>query len=979
MFGSFPPYLQRPIHLTFAVVLAFLVNVPQKGRKKRFWTFFDIIFSVVALVVFGYFVWQNEVISEWIPFITPFFGDAEFFIAIVASLLLLEATRRVAGLPFAITTTTFLLYGRFGSYLPGVFRHGGFSWRELMEFLYFGLNGAYGIPLGVSATFIVMFIIFGCFFEKAGGGKAIINFGKCLFGQMRGGPAKIAVVTSALFGTISGSGVANVYATGTLSIPLMKKLGYKPSFAGAVEACASTGGQIMPPVMGAAAFVMADITGIPYVRIMGAALIPALLYFASVFLMVDFEAARLGISSLSQKELPTLRDILPYTYLVIPFVVLVWMLVQGFSMMRAGLFATFATIAVSWTQKGHELNLSRIIEALNLAGRRTVMIATSTAAAGIIIGVVTLTGIGLNFVGLIVDFSGDYRILGVILTAVAAIILGMGVATTVAYIIVIAVAVPALRALGFDLLPSHMFAFYFAVIALISPPVAPCSLAASAIAGSSFFRTGLTAVKVGIVSFFIPFVFIYSPELLMYGNAWEVIGITIIALSAVIALSAGVHGWFLINLNFVERSILIGGAFILICHKIITIFTSNCLIFTGLILLVFITGWLVIKRQKLTNKEEKMKKENNLIRNGISDLKLYIPGKPIEEVKRDLGLKEVVKLASNETSVGPSSLAVKAIKEEIENINLYPEGSSIILREKLAHKLKINKEMIIVANGADDVIDLIGMAFINKGDEVITGEITFPAYEITAKIMGGKIILVKLKDYTYDLEEITRRINERTKIIFICNPNNPTGTIVDKEAVDKFMKKIPDDVIVVFDEAYYDYIENKNYTSGLSYISEGKNVIILRTFSKIAGIAGVRIGYGIAKPELISYLRRVVNPFTTNRLAQVAALASLDDVEHYRKVLKTNQEGKRYLYKEIKELELFYVPTEANFIFIDLKENTEVIYEKLLKKGVIIRPGQTWGCPNFIRVTIGSPYDNKKFIEALKEAISSYGISENSL
>jgi len=366
-----------------------------------------------------------------------------------------------------------------------------------------------------------------------------------------------------------------------------------------------------------------------------------------------------------------------------------------------------------------------------------------------------------------------------------------------------------------------------------------------------------------------------------------------------------------------------------------------------------------------------MKKENNLICRGIIDLKPYIPGKPIEEVKRELGLKEVIKLASNETSVGPSPLAIEAIKKEIRNINLYPEGSSSLLREKLAHSLSIDKEMIIIGNGEDDIIDLIGMAFINEGDEVITGEITFPAYETAAKIMGGKLISVKLKDYTYDLEEIARRINKKTKIIFICNPNNPTGTIVDKEAVDRFTKQVPEDVVVVFDEAYYDYVEDKNYPNSLSYVLEEKNVIILRTFSKIAGIAGVRIGYGIAKPELIGYLNRVVNPFTTNRLAQVAALASLDDEEHRKKVLRSNQEGKKYLYRELKEIDLFYLPTEANFIFIDLKEDTEVIFEKLLKKGVIIRPGETWGCPNFIRVTIGTPYENEKFIHALKEIMSS--------
>jgi histidinol-phosphate aminotransferase len=365
-----------------------------------------------------------------------------------------------------------------------------------------------------------------------------------------------------------------------------------------------------------------------------------------------------------------------------------------------------------------------------------------------------------------------------------------------------------------------------------------------------------------------------------------------------------------------------------------------------------------------------MKKEKSLVRKGILDLRPYIPGKPIEEVKRELGLKEVVKLASNETSIGPSPLAVEAIKKEAKNINLYPEGSSRLLREKIAYKLNLNKEMIIIGNGADNIIDLIGMAFINEDDEVITGEITFPAYETITKIMGGKLISVKLKDFRFDLEEIIQRINKKTKIIFLCNPNNPTGTIVEREEVADFMEKVPQDVIVVFDEAYYDYVEDKNYPDSLSYVLKGKNVIILHTFSKIAGIAGIRVGYGVAKPEIVGYLIRVVSPFPTNRLAQVAALASLNDEEHYRKVLKTNQEGKKYLYRELKELGLFYVPTEANFIFIDLKEDSEIVFEKLLKKGTIIRPGKTWGCPNFIRVTIGTPYENQKFILALKEVIN---------
>ena len=362
-----------------------------------------------------------------------------------------------------------------------------------------------------------------------------------------------------------------------------------------------------------------------------------------------------------------------------------------------------------------------------------------------------------------------------------------------------------------------------------------------------------------------------------------------------------------------------------------------------------------------------MKNKKILARKSILDLKPYIPGKPIEDVKRELGLKEVVKLASNETSIGPSPLAIEAIIKEAKNINLYPEATSRLLREKLADKLKIDKEMIICGNGADDVIDLIGMAFINEGDEVITSEATFPAYRTAVKIMGGKFISVKLKDFRFNLEEIAKRINEKTKMIFLCNPNNPTGTILTKEEINRFMKKIPKDIIVVFDEAYCDYVENKNYINGLPFVSEGKNVIVVRTFSKIAGIAGVRVGYAIARQELIGYLRRVVNPFTTNRLAQVAAIASLEDEEHRRKVLSLNHEGKEYLYKALDKLGLFYVPSETNFIFIDVKEDSEIVFNKLLKKGIIVRPGKPYGCPNFIRVTIGTAYENQRFIRSIKQ------------
>lgn len=359
----------------------------------------------------------------------------------------------------------------------------------------------------------------------------------------------------------------------------------------------------------------------------------------------------------------------------------------------------------------------------------------------------------------------------------------------------------------------------------------------------------------------------------------------------------------------------------------------------------------------------------HLVRKGILDLKPYIPGKPIEDVQRELGLTEIVKLASNETSIGPSPLAVAAVQREVPTINLYPEGTSRLLREKLAKKFNIGDDYFIIGNGADNLISLTGMAFINNGDEVITGEVTFQAYETITKIMGGEYIPVKLKNYYFDLEAIVACITPKTKMIYFCNPNNPTGTMVKKDAVEKMMETVPDDVIVVFDEAYCDYVDDKGYPDSLPYVLEGRNVIILRTFSKIAGIAGIRVGYGIARPEIIGYLRRVVDPFTTNRLGQAAALASLDDTAHYQQVLVANREGKKYLYQELDKLHLSYLPTETNFIFIDLKRDSQSFFEQCLRKGVIVRPGKIYGCPTFIRVTIGTRSENEKFIQALTEII----------
>jgi TRAP transporter 4TM/12TM fusion protein len=562
IFGVLVPSLQRTIHLTFAVVLAFLMY-PSTRRARRSTAWADRVLALGALGLFGYYAVRHDAVSEWITFVTPF-GSTELWVTVASTLLLLEASRRSAGLPLTLVGAAFLLYGRLGPWLPGALKHTGFGWPEILESLYFGLNGVFGIPIGVSATYIVVFVIFGAFFEQAGGGKAMMDFGRYAAGRFRGGPAKIAIVTSAFFGTFSGSAVANVYGTGTFTIPMMKRLGYRPEFAGAVEAAASTGGQIMPPVMGAAAFVMAEFLGMPYAHVMAAAVLPAVLYYLAVFLVVDLEAARIGLKGLPREELPQLIDVLRQAHLAVAVVVLAWALISGYSPMRAGVLGVLATVVLSWVRPRHGLTPQRLFEALVLSGRRTVMMGVATAVSGIVIGMVTLTGIGLNFVGLVVSLSGGISLVSLVLVMVATMILGMGVPTTVAYIIVAAVVIPALKSLGFTALASHMFAFYFAVISMITPPVAPASLAAAQLAGAEFFRTGFTACRLGLVAFVVPFMFIYSPELLLVGSPAKIALAAVTACVGSAALSLGMFGWYRERLSGGVRLLFALGGLLLI-------------------------------------------------------------------------------------------------------------------------------------------------------------------------------------------------------------------------------------------------------------------------------------------------------------------------------------------------------------------------------------------------------------------------------
>lgn len=360
-----------------------------------------------------------------------------------------------------------------------------------------------------------------------------------------------------------------------------------------------------------------------------------------------------------------------------------------------------------------------------------------------------------------------------------------------------------------------------------------------------------------------------------------------------------------------------------------------------------------------------------LARPSIFGIKPYVPGKPIEEVERELGLKyeEIIKLASNENPLGPSPRAVAALQEAVATLNLYPDSNCFNLKNVLAARLGVGFENLIIGNGSDELLKLIAEAFLNPGEEVIYGVPSFVEYEFVTRVMGGVIVEVPLKNLTYDLEAMADKITSRTKLIFVCNPNNPTGTIVTRGEVEEFLSRVPEEVIVVFDEAYYEYVDAEDYPQTIEYVRQGRRVIVLRTFSKIYGLAGLRIGYGIAPAEIIECLMRVREPFNVNTLAQVAARAALEDEEHLDRSRRVNREGKEYWYRELKNMGLEFAPTQGNFMFIRVGVSGQEVTERLMRRGIIVRPAGIFGFSEYIRVTMGTPEQNERFISNLREVL----------
>ena len=568
IFGVLDAQLQRAVHLGFGLALSYLLYPALDSWSRQTIHPLDVILAVLGAAAPAYIVYeyQNLVLRAAMP------TELDIVVGVTGILLVIEAARRVVGIPMVCVVLAFLAYAFAGPYMPGVLAHRGLTVNQLVSHLYYTTEGIFGIPLGVSSTFIFLFILFGAYLESTGLGKFFIDAANAIAGWASGGPAKVAVLSSGLMGTVSGSSVANVVGTGSLTIPMMKKLGYHKNFAGAVEAAASTGGQLMPPVMGAAAFLMAEFVGVPYIEIVQAAIIPAFLYFMGVWLGVHFEAKRSNLKGIPRDQLPRLGTLLRERgHLALPLIVIVYLLVSGYTPMRAALVAIFLSILVSSLRKSTRMKPMEILLGLEIGARNVLGVLVACAAAGIVIGVVTKTGVGLKLASGLLEFSGGMLLPSMFFTMITAIVLGMGVPTTANYVITSTIAAPALIQLGIPVLAAHMFVFYFGIIADVTPPVALAAYAGAGISGGNALMTGVNASKLAIAAFIIPYMFVLSPELLMIDATVGGLALSVFtAVLGMVAISASLIGYLADHCLPAERFVLFIGGLLMIKPGITT-------------------------------------------------------------------------------------------------------------------------------------------------------------------------------------------------------------------------------------------------------------------------------------------------------------------------------------------------------------------------------------------------------------------------
>ena len=563
-----PLQILRYTHLGLAISMAYILYPATKNADRHKLPWYDCVLALLVLCVAAYFIINYRPLQ----FRAGRYNMLDTVMAGLGIALVLLACWRVVGPPIVIIAVCFFVYGMLGKYMGGFLQHRGFSLKRIITHLFITTEGVIGNPLGVCATYIFLFILFGAFLEKTRIGQFFISLANSLAGWASGGPAKVAVLSSALQGTVSGSSVSNTVSTGSFTIPMMKSLGYTPEFAGAVEAAASTGGQIMPPIMGSAAFLISETCNVPYRELMLIALIPALLYFTGIWISVHLEAKRLGLKGLPREQLPKLWPLLrDKGHLLLPLVGIIYLMLSGFTITRAALLGCLLCVIVPYLRKGTRVPFLQIFTALPQAARSVISVATACSTAGIIIGMVTLTGLGQRIGTGIFGLVGNSVFLSLLCAMFTSLILGMGVSTTSNYLITSTIAAPILIKAGIPLLASHMFCFYFGIVADITPPVALAAYAGSAIAGGNAFKTGVNATKLAIAAFLIPYMFALNPKMIMIGGTlFEALPMIITAILGLVGIGGGFIGYLNEPLNMPLRILSFAGGLCMVIPGVYT-------------------------------------------------------------------------------------------------------------------------------------------------------------------------------------------------------------------------------------------------------------------------------------------------------------------------------------------------------------------------------------------------------------------------
>lgn len=579
LFATFLEEIRLTSFLALIIMLGFLTYPAKKGEQKPdYMPWYDILFMILGTSAFLYFTFNAQNIIQQGTRFAPY----QIVIGIIGLLALIEITRRCVGLPILFVALFFLIYAlSYGLTNPDFFGRV----RYLVRNLFYTKEGIFSTPVNVCSKYIVVFIIFGAFLERTGISAFFIDLANCVAGRFAGGPAKVSVISSALCGMVSGSSVGNTVTTGSVTIPMMKKTGYRPEFAGAVEAAASTGGQIMPPIMGAAAFLMADFVGVPYSAIIVRAILPALLYFTGIFIAVHLEAKRLGLSGIPRDQLPVFRVLARKIYLLLPLIMLVvWVSGNYMTMQKAASYAIVLSIVVSLFDRRNRITPKKLIDALEAGGRGTITVAAACGVAGIISGCITMTGLANELINGIIAIAGDKLIIALVLTMLCCIVLGMGVPTTANYCIMAATTAPILIRMGVPALAAHFFVFYFGIVADITPPVALAAYAGSAIAKSNPMKTAFNASRLAIAVFIVPYVFCFSPALLLIDtNALQVAQIAATSLIGIFGVSTALEGYVFCDMNALVRIAMAAGGILLIDPKPLTDLIGILLIAGGLL------------------------------------------------------------------------------------------------------------------------------------------------------------------------------------------------------------------------------------------------------------------------------------------------------------------------------------------------------------------------------------------------------------